>query len=152
MKIPPVLNSEKLMELNFTILHSFHGWVHRPTVIKSVFEYTLTNKHYVCSGLVVHSYPKETIFVVGVFCEAAWPNVPVRCAVVVYWWDPWVRGRWLRVRQLAKASPLWQMEDCKGRTSWNGLRVGQDCWQMYNGELSNWWWDAAKVDKVNKGI
>ena len=85
MKIPPVPNSEKLMELNFTILHSFHGWVHRPTVIKSVFEYALTNKHYVGSGLVVHSYPKETIFVVGVFCEAAWPNVPVRCAVVVYW-------------------------------------------------------------------
>ena len=66
MKIPPVPNSEKLMELNFTILHSFHGWVHRPTVIKSVFEYALTNKHYVGSGLVVHSYPKETIFVVGV--------------------------------------------------------------------------------------
>ena len=126
MKIPPVPNSEKLMELNFTILHSFHGWVHRPTVIKSVFEYALTNKHYVCSGLVVHPYPKETIFVVGVFCEAAWPNVPVRCAVVVYWWDPWVRGRWLRVRQLAKASPLWQMGDCKGRTSWSRFTVEKD--------------------------
>ena len=82
MKIPPVPNSEKLMELNFTILHSFHGWVHRPTVIKSVFEYALTNKHYVQDLLFIHIQKKQSLWL-GCFVKLPGQMSPF----VALWWS-----------------------------------------------------------------
>ena len=42
---------------------------------------------------------------------------PSGCAAVVYWWAPWVRGRWVGVRQLAKHQAITLVADARQRSA-----------------------------------